>query len=113
MAPWISIAIEADPSADPVGQPARQPQAEEADDAPTHIKNAIFLRRLVLFGRQVVRHPTAHGAKDAAAGTGDKQRDQGRGQYIRHEHLPDTGLVAEMFGTRYMATLLGISFVMH
>src|SRR5260370_41257216 len=24
-----------------------------------------------------------------------------------------TGLVAEMFGTRYMATLLGIAFVMH
>ena len=24
-----------------------------------------------------------------------------------------SGLVAEMFGTRYMATLLGISFVMH
>lgn len=24
-----------------------------------------------------------------------------------------TGLIAEMFGTRYMATLLGISFVMH
>ena len=45
--------------------------------------------RPVLPVRQIIGHPGAHGAKDAATGAGYKQSDKGRRQHIPHKHLPD------------------------
>src|ERR1700704_5574108 len=70
--------------ADPPGRPPAEPQAKESPDAPADIEGAVFRRRPAFLGRQVERHPGAHGAEDAGAAAGDEQRDQGRGQDVGH-----------------------------
>src|SRR5262249_1100631 len=63
-----------DAPADPVGEPAGDSQTEKPDNAPAYIEEAVFRCRPVLLSRQVIGHPTADRAEDAAAAAGDKHR---------------------------------------